>query len=80
MHTYGRNPVVLEKGHGLYAEGPEGQKYLDFTSGIEMCIRDSAVAGAALAALDEVDGVINVVLKQGTVTLELVEGQLFRCV
>ena len=34
LHTYGRNPVVLEKGHGLYAEGPEGQKYLDFTSGI----------------------------------------------
>ena len=29
-----RNPIALEKGHGLYAEGPEGQKYLDFTSGI----------------------------------------------
>ena len=28
LHTYGRNPVVLEKGHGLYAEGPEGQKTL----------------------------------------------------
>ena len=26
--------MPLEKGHGLYAEGPEGQKYLDFTSGI----------------------------------------------
>ena len=35
LHTYNRNPVVLEKGHGLYAEGPEGQKYLDFTSGIK---------------------------------------------
>ena len=34
LHTYGRNPIVLEKGHGLYAEGPEGQKYLDVTSGI----------------------------------------------
>ena len=34
LHTYNRNPIVLEKGHGLYAEGPEGQKYLDFTSGI----------------------------------------------
>ena len=34
LHTYGRNPIVLEKGHGLYAEGPEGQKYLDLTSGI----------------------------------------------
>ncbi len=34
LHTYDRNPIVLEEGHGLYAEGPEGQKYLDFTSGI----------------------------------------------
>ena len=34
LHTYNRSPVVLEKGHGLYAEGPEGQTYLDFTSGI----------------------------------------------
>ena len=34
LHTYGRNPIVLEKGHGLHAEGPEGQQYLDFTSGI----------------------------------------------
>lgn len=34
LHTYNRSPIVLEKGHGLYAEGPEGQKYLDFTSGI----------------------------------------------
>ncbi len=34
LHTYNRNPIVLEKGHGLRAEGPEGQKYLDFTSGI----------------------------------------------
>ena len=34
LHTYNRNPVVIEKGHGLYAQGPEGQTYLDFTSGI----------------------------------------------
>ena len=34
LHTYNRNPIALEKGHGLYAEGPEGQQYLDFTSGI----------------------------------------------
>lgn len=34
LHTYGRNPIVLEKGHGLHVEGPEGQTYLDFTSGI----------------------------------------------
>ena len=34
LHTYNRNPIVIEKGAGMYAEGPEGQKYLDFTSGI----------------------------------------------
>ena len=34
LHTYNRKPIVQEKGHGLYAEGPEGQKYLDLTSGI----------------------------------------------
>ena len=34
LHTYNRNPIVLEKGHGLRAAGPEGQQYLDFTSGI----------------------------------------------
>ena len=27
LHTYARNPIAIEKGHGLYAEGPEGQKY-----------------------------------------------------
>ena len=24
LHTYNRNPIVLEKGHGLRAAGPEG--------------------------------------------------------
>ena len=34
LHTYNRNPIVIQKGHGLHAYGPEGQNYLDFTSGI----------------------------------------------
>ena len=34
LHTYNRNPIVIKKGHGLHAYGPEGQNYLDFTSGI----------------------------------------------
>ena len=25
LHTYNRNPIVIEKGHGLHAYGPEGQ-------------------------------------------------------
>jgi acetylornithine/N-succinyldiaminopimelate aminotransferase len=54
LHTYKRNPIVLEKGYGLYAEGPEGQKYLDFTSGIGVnslgyCDIDWADAVAAQA-------------------------------
>lgn len=34
LHTYNRNPIVLERGAGMHAYGPEGQEYLDFTSGI----------------------------------------------
>ena len=34
LHTYNRNPIVIAKGHGAHAYGPEGQNYLDFTSGI----------------------------------------------
>lgn len=54
MHTYKRNPIVIEKGYGLEAVGPEGQKYLDFTSGIGVtclgyCDMDWANAVAAQA-------------------------------
>ena len=34
MHTYGRSPVVIERGEGMTAIDAEGRKYLDFTSGI----------------------------------------------
>ncbi|MBQ5754836.1 MAG: aminotransferase class III-fold pyridoxal phosphate-dependent enzyme, partial [Oscillospiraceae bacterium] len=34
LGTYGRNPLALEKGAGLSAFTPEGEEYLDFTSGI----------------------------------------------
>lgn len=33
-HTYGRSPLVLEKGHGMIALDTQGKEYLDFTSGI----------------------------------------------
>ena len=33
-HTYGRSPLVLEKGRGMIALDPQGKEYLDFTSGI----------------------------------------------
>lgn len=33
-HTYGRSPLVLEKGHGMTALDTQGKEYLDFTSGI----------------------------------------------
>ena len=30
MHTYGRFPVVLERGEGVYLYDLDGKKYLDF--------------------------------------------------
>lgn len=34
MHTYGRSPLVIERGEGMNAYDPQGHAYLDFTSGI----------------------------------------------
>ena len=33
-HTYGRSPLVLEKGRGMEVWDAQGREYLDFTSGI----------------------------------------------
>jgi len=32
--TYNRVPVVFERGHGVWLETPEGERYLDFAAGI----------------------------------------------
>ncbi|MBC7234840.1 MAG: aspartate aminotransferase family protein [Chloroflexi bacterium] len=34
LHTYGRAPLVLERGEGMYVYDTEGKAYLDFVSGI----------------------------------------------
>lgn len=34
MHTYGRSPIVIERGEGMTAIDADGNRYLDFTSGI----------------------------------------------
>lgn len=34
MNTYSRNPVVMEKGEGVYVYDEAGKKYLDFVAGI----------------------------------------------
>lgn len=34
MHTYGRYPVVLDHGEGVYLYDTDGKKYLDFSAGI----------------------------------------------
>jgi acetylornithine/N-succinyldiaminopimelate aminotransferase len=34
MHTYGRYPLVLERGEGMYVYDNDGKQYLDFASGI----------------------------------------------
>ena len=34
MHTYGRFPMVLDHGDGVYLYETDGTKYLDFAAGI----------------------------------------------
>ena len=34
MHTYGRFPVAIDHGEGATLYDPEGNAYIDFTSGI----------------------------------------------
>ncbi|MBW9219879.1 aminotransferase class III-fold pyridoxal phosphate-dependent enzyme, partial [Methanothermococcus sp. SCGC AD-155-N22] len=34
MNTYGRLPVVLIRGNGVYVEDVKGRRYVDFISGI----------------------------------------------
>lgn len=34
MHTYGRYPVVLDHGEGVYLYDTDGKRYLDFSAGI----------------------------------------------
>ena len=38
MHTYGRFPIVIEKGEGCYCFDTEGNKYLDLIGGIAVNI------------------------------------------
>ncbi len=37
MHTYGRFPVSIDHGTGATLYSPDGDKYIDFTSGIGVC-------------------------------------------
>ena len=37
MNTYGRFPVVIDHGQGATLYDPEGNAYIDFTSGIGVC-------------------------------------------
>lgn len=34
LHTYNKNPIVLERGEGAYVYDTDGKKYLDFAAGI----------------------------------------------
>ena len=34
MHTYGRYPLVLDHGEGMYLYDNDGKEYLDFAAGI----------------------------------------------
>lgn len=37
MHTYARNPIVIDHGENATVYDPEGNAYIDFTSGIGVC-------------------------------------------
>ena len=37
LGTYGRNPVAIDHGEGATVYDTEGNKYIDFTSGIGVC-------------------------------------------
>ena len=37
MHTYGRNPIVIDHGEGATVYDTDGNAYIDFTSGIGVC-------------------------------------------
>ena len=37
LNTYGRNPIDIDHGQGATLYSLDGQKYIDFTSGIGVC-------------------------------------------
>ena len=49
MHTYGRFPVAIDHGEGATLYDPEGNAYIDFTSGIG--VTDLGYGNAAWAAM-----------------------------
>jgi predicted acetylornithine/succinylornithine family transaminase len=51
MNTYGRYPIVLERGEGMYVWDAEGKRYLDFMAGIatNSLGHNDAVLAAAIA-------------------------------
>ena len=53
MPTYGRFPVALERGAGVYAYGVDGKRYVDFTSGIGVNALGYCDAGWARAVAEQ---------------------------
>lgn len=60
MNTYGRFPVVLEKGEGVYLYDDKGKKYLDFVAGIAVNALGYNDEGLNRALKEQIDRVYHV--------------------
>lgn len=59
-HTYGRTPIVLERGEGVYVYDLDGNKYLDFVSGIAVNALGHADPDVARAIADQAGRLVHV--------------------
>ncbi len=60
MSTYGRFPIVLERGEGVYLYDVDGKKYLDMYAGIAVNALGYGHAGLSKALKDQVDKILHV--------------------
>ena len=59
MHTYGRFPMVLDHGEGLYLYETDGTKYLDFAAGIAVFALGYSNDNYKAALKDQVDKLLH---------------------
>ena len=59
MHTYGRFPMVLDHGEGLYLYETDGTKYLDFAAGIAVFALGYSNENYKAALKDQVDKLLH---------------------
>lgn len=60
FNTYARQPVVLTEGEGCYVWDIDGKKYLDFVSGISVCILGHSHPAVTKAIKDQAGKLLHV--------------------